>query len=100
MAQHWGGSGDDLPVHPRRALANGRLRMPEDALKGIRKVVRDALRDMQAEGEKAPEPLSTKVYSGQLRVRIPPALHRELAIEAAEQNRSLNRVIINRLAHG
>lgn len=72
----------------------------EEALKGIRKVVRDTLKDMQASGETAPEPLSTRVYSGQLRVRIPPALHRQLAIEAAEQNRSLNRVIIDKLSQG
>jgi predicted HicB family RNase H-like nuclease len=72
----------------------------EDALKGIRKVVRGAVKDLEASGEKLPEPLSAKTYSGQLRVRIPPALHRQLAVEAAEQNRSLNRVIINKLAHG
>ena len=72
----------------------------EDALKGIRKVVQDAVKDMQASSEKVPDPLSTKTYSGQLRVRIPPALHRQLAIEAAEQDTSLNRVIINKLAHG
>jgi predicted HicB family RNase H-like nuclease len=72
----------------------------EAALKGIRKVVRDALKDMATSGETAPEPLSSKSYSGELRVRIPPTLHRQLAVEAAEQNRSLNRVIIDKLAHG
>lgn len=72
----------------------------EAALKGIRKVVRHAVADMEASGEKTPEPLSANTYSGQLRVRIPPALHRQLAVEAAEQNRSLNRVIINKLTHG
>ena len=71
-----------------------------DALKGMRKVVSDAVADMQRTGEKIPDPLSAKKYSGQLRVRIPPPLHRQLAVEAAEQNSSLNRVIINRLAHG
>ena len=72
----------------------------QDALKGIRKVVLDAVVDMQRTGEKIPEPLSAKMYSGQLRVRIPPPLHRQLAVEAAEQHSSLNRVIINKLAHG
>jgi len=28
---------------------------------------------------------------------MPPSLHRRLALEAAEQNRSLNRVIIDKL---
>ena len=72
----------------------------DEALKGIRKVVQDAVADMKASGEKVPEPLSTRKFSGELRVRIPPALHRQLAVEAAEQNRSLNRVIINKLARG
>ena len=72
----------------------------EHALKGIRKVVQDAVDDMGATGENIPEPLASRRYSGQLRVRIPPALHRRLAVEAAEQDTSLNRVIINKLAHG
>lgn len=36
-------------------------------------------------------------YTGELRLRMPPSLHRRLALEAAEQNRSLNRVIIDKL---
>jgi predicted HicB family RNase H-like nuclease len=72
----------------------------EAALAGIRKVVRDAVNDMAASGEKIPEPVSTGAYSGQLRVRIPPELHRRLAVEAAETGTSLNRVLINKLAHG
>jgi len=72
----------------------------EAALKGIRQVVRACVRDLEASGEEIPEPLSARTYSGELRVRIPPALHRQLALEAAEQNSSLNRVIINKLAHG
>ena len=63
-------------------------------------MVQEAVDDMAACGERVPEPLSSKTYSGQLRVRIPQELHRQLAIEAAEQATSLNRVIINKLAHG
>ena len=69
----------------------------EQALKGIKRVVRDTVDDMKATGEPVPEPLSTKTYSGELRVRIPPPLHRRLAIQAAEEHRSLNRVIITKL---
>jgi predicted HicB family RNase H-like nuclease len=72
----------------------------EAALKGIRKVVQDAVKDMAVSGEKIPDPLSARTFSGQLRVRIPPALHRQLAVEAAERRSSLNRVIIDKLAHG
>lgn len=70
----------------------------EKALRGIMKVVADALSDLKATGEEIPEPLSTKQYSGQLRVRLPENLHRKLAIEAAEEQTSLNRIIINKLS--
>ncbi len=71
---------------------------PEAALSGIRKVVAEAVSDMQAEGEPIPEPLAEKNYSGQFRVRIPPEVHRALAIEAAEQGVSLNRLASAKLA--
>ncbi|NMD47819.1 MAG: toxin-antitoxin system HicB family antitoxin, partial [Propionibacterium sp.] len=35
--------------------------------------------------------------SGKFMVRLPPELHRQLAIEAAEQHVSLNRLISGRL---
>jgi predicted RNase H-like HicB family nuclease len=44
---------------------------PEAALAGIRKVVRAAVKDIEATGA-APEPLAVKRYSGEFRVRIPP----------------------------
>lgn len=71
---------------------------PEGALKGIRKVVADAVEDMRASGEEIPQPLADKHYSGQFRVRIPPAVHRSLAMEAAEQGISLNRLASAKLA--
>ena len=70
----------------------------EKALSGIRKVVQEVVKDMAASGEDIPEPLCSKKYSGELRVRLPPSLHRRLSVEAAEKRSSLNRVIINRLA--
>jgi hypothetical protein len=42
--------------------------------------------------------LSEKHYSGEFRVRIPPELHRQLAIQAAEQGVSLNRLASAKLA--
>jgi|SRR5580692_13036047 predicted HicB family RNase H-like nuclease len=71
---------------------------PEGALKGIRTVVADAAADMQESGEPVPQPLAEKHYSGQFRVRIPPAVHRSLAMEAAEQGISLNRLASAKLA--
>lgn len=40
-----------------------------------------------------PEPLADRRYSGEFRLRLPPVVHRALAIEAAEQGVSLNRLI-------
>jgi predicted HicB family RNase H-like nuclease len=71
---------------------------PEDALAGIRKVVRASVKDIEASGAEAPVPLSVKHYSGEFRVRIPPELHRSLAVEAAEQGVSLNRLVSSRLS--
>jgi len=65
---------------------------PEDALQGIRQVVADVVADMQANGESIPEPLAVKKYSGKFLLRIPPDVHRRLAIEAAEAGVSLNRL--------
>jgi predicted HicB family RNase H-like nuclease len=65
---------------------------PEAALSGIRRIVREAIRDMESSGEPVPIPLAVKHYSGQFRVRIPPEVHRSLAVQAAEQGISLNRL--------
>lgn len=65
---------------------------PEAALAGIRKVVAQSVADMKANGEEPPTPLAEKQYSGEFRVRIPPQVHRALALEAAEQGISLNRL--------
>ena len=71
---------------------------PEAALKGIRKVVADVVRDMESNGEPAPDALAEKTYSGEFRVRIPPMVHRNLALMAAEQGVSLNRLASAKLA--
>jgi predicted HicB family RNase H-like nuclease len=71
---------------------------PEAALDGIRQVVRNVVRDMKASGEPIPAPLAEKHYSGAFRVRIPPQLHRSLALEAAEQGISLNRLASAKLS--
>ena len=65
---------------------------PESALRGIRKVVAEVVADMRSTGEKIPEPLATRKYSGRFMIRIPPERHRELSIRAHEQGVSLNRL--------
>lgn len=68
------------------------------ALEGIVDLVKDIVADMEASGEKIPTPISEKSYSGKFQVRITPERHRMLAIEAAEQDVSLNRLISDKLA--
>ncbi len=65
---------------------------PEGALAGIRRLVADVVRDLTANGEKVPEPIADRTYSGEFKVRIPPQAHRALVIQAAEQGVSLNRL--------
>ncbi len=71
---------------------------PEAALAGIRGVVAKVVEDMKANGETPPEPLSSKRFSGKFMVRIPPELHRKLAIEAQEEGISLNRLASDKLS--
>jgi hypothetical protein len=65
---------------------------------GIRGLVADVVADMRARGETVPEPLAERAYSGKFQTRVPPELHRRLAIEAAEEGVSLNRLVSLRLA--
>ena len=71
---------------------------PESALAGIRKVVSDVVHDMEKNVEEIPTPVATKNYSGKFLVRIPPEIHRTLAIQAAEAGISLNRMASAKLS--
>jgi predicted HicB family RNase H-like nuclease len=71
---------------------------PEDALKGIRSVVRKCVKDLAENGEDVPQALAVKQYSGKFMVRVPPEVHRRLAMKAAEAGISLNRVVSAKLA--
>ena len=73
-------------------------RTPEKALAGIRQAVAEAVADMQTNGEQIPNALAEKHYSGEFRVRIPPEVHRALAMQAAELGISLNRLASAKLA--
>ena len=71
---------------------------PEKALKGIRTLVRKILADIKRTNEPVPEPISTRAFSGKFVVRVPPEVHRMLAIQAAESGVSLNRLVSSKLA--
>ena len=72
---------------------------PETALRGIRKVVAEVVADMSQAGELMSEPLASRRFSGKFMVRVPPEVHRELVIEAAEAGVSLNRLATVKQAH-
>ena len=70
------------------------------ALHGITQLAASVIKDMLKTGEKIPCPTSTKQYSGKFMVRVPPLMHRRLAINALEAHVSLNRYVNTILATG
>jgi predicted HicB family RNase H-like nuclease len=73
---------------------------PEKALKGIRELVAEVIDDMKSSKETIPTPIALGKYSGKFQVRVPPEVHRKLAIEAAESHISLNRLVSAKLSRG
>ncbi len=71
---------------------------PAEALSGIQRLVADCVADMQTNGEPVPQPMADRAYSGKFMVRVTPDTHRALAIRAAEQGVSMNRLVSARLA--
>lgn len=69
-----------------------------DALMGIKTLVAQVAQDMQANGEEMPQAFADRTYSGHLSLRIPPELHRRVAMEAQEQGVSLNRLLSAKIA--
>lgn len=72
---------------------------PEAALRGVRGVVAGVVADMKQSQEPIPEPLASRRFSGKFMVRVPPAVHRALTVEATEAGVSLNRLATVKLAH-
>jgi predicted RNase H-like HicB family nuclease len=70
---------------------------PAKALSGICRVVEECAEDLTAKGELVPEALANKKFSGKFLVRVPPNVHRQLALEAAESGVSLNRLVSSKL---
>ena len=73
-------------------------RTPEAALRGIRRAVSEVVADMKDNGESLPEPISCRSYSGKFVVRVPPEVHRRLALQATEASVSLNRLVSAKLS--
>jgi predicted HicB family RNase H-like nuclease len=70
----------------------------EKALQGIRKLVAETIVDLKRKKETIPEAISARLYSGKFMVRVPPEVHRMLAITAAESGVSMNRLVSSKLS--
>ena len=53
---------------------------------------------MKDDGEEIPEPFGLKKYKGNLTLRVPPELHKNLAIKSAEEGISINKYILSRIS--
>jgi hypothetical protein len=68
------------------------------ALRGLKAVVADVVKDMEGVGEAIPAALADRSYSGVLTLRVPPQLHQRLTVEAAEAR--ISRHLYLKLATG
>ena len=68
------------------------------AFAGIRRLVDKVVAQLLAEGSTPPQALADRTYSGKFVVRLTPARHRSLAIEAALAGVSMNRLVSDKLA--
>lgn len=92
---------EDDQAHIARCLefpalaAHGKT--PERALKEIEIVVTESVKWIEEESGIVPEPLGVRHYKGNITLRVPPDVHRTLAILSAEQGVSVNQLILSRL---
>lgn len=68
------------------------------AFAGIRRLVDEVVAQLVAEGSTPPQALADRAYSGKFVVRLTPARHRALAIDAALAGVSMNRLVSDTLA--
>ena len=76
-------------------MAHGKT--TELALREIETVVDESINWLMEDKQQIPEPLGLKKYKGNLTLRIPPEIHRELAIKSAEEGISINKFILSKL---
>ena len=67
----------------------------QQAIASVERTVDEYLAESE---ESAPRPLTERNFSRKFLVRTSPALHARLAVEAAEQNVSMNQWVVQKLA--
>jgi predicted HicB family RNase H-like nuclease len=68
------------------------------ALLEIEKVVTESIKWMEEEKEPVPEPFGLKKFKGNLTLRVPSEMHKELVIKSAEEGVSLNQYILSKIS--
>jgi predicted RNase H-like HicB family nuclease len=71
---------------------------PEEAVAELESVKREWIESYLELGNKMPQPLKSRKYSGQYRIRMEPSLHEKLALLAEMEGVSLNQFMVTRLA--
>lgn len=69
-----------------------------EAHDAIYEVLEGFIEDMLVDGEAIPEPVGDDQFSGNLRIRMPKSLHRNLSQAAKLEGVSLNQYLINKLS--
>ena len=70
----------------------------ESALKEIKEVVLNTIEWMDAENERIPEPFGMKRFKGNLTLRVPAEVHKNLVIKSAEEGVSVNQYILSKIS--
>jgi predicted HicB family RNase H-like nuclease len=70
----------------------------QQAIAAVEQAVDECIAEREAAGDELPASLTDRQYSGKFVVRTSPALHARLAVEAAEQNVSMNHWVVMKLA--
>ena len=70
---------------------------PQEAVEEIQNVKREWIRSNLERGLSIPEPIAHS-YSGQIRLRMPPSLHKALADRAMVEHTSINQYMVAALA--
>ena len=69
----------------------------QKAIAGVEQAVDEYIAECEAD-DTCRRPLTERKFSGKFVVRTSPALHARLAVEAAEQNVSMNQWVVQKLA--
>jgi predicted HicB family RNase H-like nuclease len=70
----------------------------QNAIASVEQAVDEHIVECAAAERNVPAPLTERQFSGKFVVRTSPALHARLAVEAAEQNVSMNQWVVQKLA--